>query len=135
MLLRRPGPGVYPPIKNRGDCGWETCAITPECAVTAEPAAKTESAGPQDAIKAAARSGQKPGLCGLDSDAGMRSVFESQRRRHRYRSGPHERLGTQGIGTEDIGLLGDPALLRASPGESGFVTSAGRERIFAQIWD
>jgi hypothetical protein len=59
-------------------------------------AAATNRSGPQDAISAAAGSGAKPGVSGLDQDAGMRSVRESERRCDRYRSGPHQRAGPQG---------------------------------------
>jgi hypothetical protein len=47
----------------------------------------------------------------MDSDASMRSLFPSERPGDRHRSGPHERLGPQGNGAEDRGLLGDPAVL------------------------
>ena len=40
----------------------------------------------------------------------MRGLRESERRRDRDRSGPHERSGHQGNGPEDHGLLGDTAL-------------------------
>src|ERR1039458_2128003 len=93
---------------------------------------ETESAGSQEAVPTPARSGEKPGLPGLDLNARMRSLLESERWGQRYRSCPHERLGPQGDRTEDVGLLGNPALCGSSPRESGFVSSAGRERFFAQ---
>src|ERR1017187_5821854 len=96
---------------------------------------ETESAAPQEAVPTATRSRQKPGVFGLDSDAGMRSLFESERWGQRYRSCPHERLGPQGDRAEDVGLLGNPALCGSSPGESGFVPCAGRERVFAYAWN
>jgi hypothetical protein len=49
----------------------------------------------------------------------MLGLFESRWRDDCYRSGAHERLGQKGNGAEDHGFLGDPALLWASPGESG----------------
>jgi hypothetical protein len=41
----------------------------------------------------------------------MRGLCESKRR---YRSGPHERPGPQGVGAEELRLFGDPAVFRAS---------------------
>jgi hypothetical protein len=46
----------------------------PECALAARSAAETNGSGPQDAIPAAAGSGAKLGISGLDPDAGMRSL-------------------------------------------------------------
>src|ERR1039458_127615 len=70
----------------------------------------------------------------LDSVAGMGCLFESQRPGDSYRGRAYECSGPQGLGAEDHGLLGDPALRSPSPGESGFVSSAGREGVFAQAW-
>jgi hypothetical protein len=98
----------------------------------ARPASETKSAGSQEAIPTAPGSGQMPGVSGMDSDAWMRSLFESQRWFDRDRSGSYQRLGSPGIGAEDHGLLGDPGVCRSSPGESGFVPSLGREGIFAE---
>jgi hypothetical protein len=64
----------------------------------------------------------------------MRGLRESERRRDRDRSGPHERSGHQGNGPEDHGLLGDTALFwhhREYPdsyhrlGEQGFSCAHG----------
>ena len=44
----------------------------------------------------------------------MRSLRESERRCDRDRSGPYEGPGPKGHGPEDHGLLGDPAVFRAS---------------------
>jgi hypothetical protein len=52
----------------------------------------------------------------------------------RCRSGAHERSGFQRDRAEDVRLLGDSALCSPSPGESGFLSSFGRERILAQTW-
>src|ERR1039457_7667700 len=93
MPLRQPGLGACPPTENRGECAQETCAITPECAAAAWLAAETNSAGPQETIPPAARSGPKPRLPGLDADASMPSLFPSERRGARSRRGPHERPG------------------------------------------
>jgi hypothetical protein len=101
----------------------------------ARPASETKSAGSQEAIPTAPGSGQMPGVSGMDSDAWMRSLFKSQRWFGRDRSCPHEHLGSPGIGTEDYGLLGDPPVCGSSPGESGFVPSLGRERIFVRTWE
>ena len=122
-------------VENRGECAEETCAITPECAAAAWLAAETNSAGPQETIPPAATSGQKPRLPGLDADASVHSLFPSERRGDRCRGSSHERAGPQGDRAEDVGFLGDPALLWASPGKSGFVPSARRAGIFAQTWD
>jgi hypothetical protein len=116
---------------NRGDCDYQTCAITPECAVAAEFAPETESVGSESAIPTAAGSGQKPGLLGLDSDTSMRRVLESERWSDCNRSRPHQRLGRSRNESEDHRLLGDPALFGASPGEFGFVPFVGREGVFA----
>ena len=67
----------------------ETCAFTPECAVAAGTAAETESAGAQETNPATTRSGQMPGVSGLDSNVGMRNLFKSERRGDRYRSCPY----------------------------------------------
>src|ERR1022692_4798209 len=96
---------------------------------------ETESAAPQEAVPTATRSRQKPGVFGLDSDAGMRSLFESERWGQRYRSCPHERPGPQGERTEDVGLLGNPALCGSSPGESGFIPSSRRKVVCASPSD
>src|ERR1022692_584958 len=135
MPLRQPGLGACPPTENRGECAQETCAITPECAAAAWLAAETNSAGPQETIPPAATSGQKPRLPGLDADASMHSLFPSERRGDRYRSGPHERPGPQGIGAKDFRLLGDPALRSSSPGESGFIPSSRRKVVCASPSD
>src|ERR1035437_4622411 len=76
-----------------------------------------------------------PGVSGLDSDASMHSLYETERRSDRNRSCPHERLGTPGIGAEDLGLLSNPALCRSSPGESGFIPSSRRKVVCASPSD
>jgi hypothetical protein len=88
-------------------------------------ASETESAGPHEAIPSPAGSRQKPRISGLDSDAWMRSLCESQRRDDHYRSRPYERIGHQGIGAEVHGLLGYTPLLRAPPGSARFLSSTG----------
>src|ERR1035441_10702916 len=128
MPLRRPGPGPCPQNQKPTEViVLRRRADTPECPVVARSASETESAGSQEAVPTQARSGQKPGVSGMDSDAGMRSLFESERWGQRYRSCPHERPGPQGDRTEDVGLLGNPALCGSSPGESGFIPSSRRK--------
>jgi len=73
-------------------------------------ASATESAGAQDPIPAAAGSGQKPGVSGLDSNAWMRGLCKSQRQRDRHRSGAHERAGYKRNRAESIRLLRCSAL-------------------------
>jgi hypothetical protein len=64
----------------------------------AGPASETDRAGSPEAVPTPARSPQKPGVSSLDSDAWMRSLFESERWVGSYRSCPHERLGPRGLG-------------------------------------
>ena len=90
-------------------------------------ASETESAGSQDAVPAAAGSGQKLGVSGLDSDASVPCLFPRERRSDRYRSRAHERAGLQGSRAEDVGLLRHPTLLLAPPGRSGLILSVGQK--------
>ena len=57
MPLRHPGPGACPPTENRGECAYQTCAITPECAVAARSASAANRSGPPKTLPAAAGSG------------------------------------------------------------------------------
>src|ERR1022692_2640967 len=136
MPLRRPGPGPCPQNQKPTEViVLRRRADTPECPVVARSASETESAGSQEAVPTQARSGQKPGVSGMDSDAGMRSLFESERRSDRNRSCPHERREPQGNGTEILRLLSNPALRRSSPGESGFIPSSRRKVVCASPSD
>ena len=83
----------------------------------------------------AAGSREMSGLPGLDSDASMHSLFPTERRGHRCRSGAHERAGPQGDGAEDVGLLRHPTLLLAPPGRSGLIPSVGRKVVCTSLPD
>ena len=79
----------------------------PECALAARSAAETNGSGPQDAIPAAAGSGAKLGISGLDPDAGMRSLPRVNCGATVIEAAHTSSLGPQGIGqkTSDFSAI------------------------------
>jgi hypothetical protein len=123
--------GRFSPIENRGDCAQETCAITPDCALAAGRAADTNSSSSPETNQATQGAGAKPGVSGLDPDAGMRGLFESEQWGNRDRSCPHERSECEGNRSEDHGLLGHPVVHRSSQGSARFLSSTRRAAVCA----